>query len=47
MEATTVIIILVVAMVLTNILDSIFESLPLPLIQLTVGFLLGLLSESM
>ncbi|MDR1574208.1 MAG: sodium:proton antiporter, partial [Clostridiales Family XIII bacterium] len=47
MEATTVIIILVIAMVLTNILDSMFDSLPLPLIQLAVGFLLGLLSESM
>jgi CPA1 family monovalent cation:H+ antiporter len=47
MEATTIIIILVIAMVLTNILDSIFESLPLPLIQLAVGILLGLLSESM
>jgi CPA1 family monovalent cation:H+ antiporter len=47
MEATTVIIILVIAMVLTNILDSIFESLPLPLIQLGVGFLLGIFAESM
>jgi CPA1 family monovalent cation:H+ antiporter len=47
MEATTVIIILVIAMVLTNLLDSIFESLPLPLIQLAVGFSLGLFSENM
>jgi CPA1 family monovalent cation:H+ antiporter len=47
MEATTVIIILVIAMVLTNILDSIFESLPLPLIQLAVGALLGIFSEGM
>jgi CPA1 family monovalent cation:H+ antiporter len=47
MEATTVIIILVIAMVLTNILDSIFESMPLPLIQLAVGFLLGVFAESM
>ncbi|MDR1246597.1 MAG: sodium:proton antiporter [Clostridiales Family XIII bacterium] len=47
METTTVIIVLVVAMVLTNILDSIFASLPLPLIQLAVGVLLGLFSESM
>jgi CPA1 family monovalent cation:H+ antiporter len=47
MEATTVIIILVIAMVLTNILDSFFESLPLPLIQLAVGFFLGLFSENM
>ncbi|MDR2088138.1 MAG: sodium:proton antiporter [Clostridiales Family XIII bacterium] len=47
MEATTVIIILVIAMVLTNILDSIFERLPLPLIQLAVGFLLGLFTENM
>ncbi|MDR2133010.1 MAG: sodium:proton antiporter [Clostridiales Family XIII bacterium] len=45
MEATTVIIILVIAMVLTNIMDSIFESLPLPLIQLAVGFFLGLFAE--
>ncbi|MDR2354630.1 MAG: sodium:proton antiporter [Clostridiales Family XIII bacterium] len=47
MEATTVIIILVIAIVLTNLLDSIFESLPLPLIQLAVGFFLGLFSENM
>jgi CPA1 family monovalent cation:H+ antiporter len=38
---------MVIAMVLTNILDSIFESLPLPLIQLSVGILLGLFSENM
>jgi hypothetical protein len=48
METTTGIIIPVIAKVLTNILDStFFESLPLPLLQLTGGFLLGVFSESM
>ncbi|MDR2295237.1 MAG: sodium:proton antiporter [Clostridiales Family XIII bacterium] len=47
MEATTVIITLVIAMVFTNLLDSIFESVPLPLLQLAVGFILGVFSENL
>ncbi|MDR1571585.1 MAG: sodium:proton antiporter [Clostridiales Family XIII bacterium] len=42
MEATNVVLALLFAMVFTNVLDSIFESLPLPLIQLAVGCALGL-----
>jgi CPA1 family monovalent cation:H+ antiporter len=47
METTTVIVVLIAATVLTNILDGIFESLPLPLIQLAVGFIIGFFSENM
>ncbi|MDR3295083.1 MAG: sodium:proton antiporter [Clostridiales Family XIII bacterium] len=42
MDTATIIITLAFAVVLTNVLDSMFESLPLPLIQLAVGCLLGL-----